>query len=136
MTQSIPYRVYSPESAPVRIGLAPWPGAVEPCVIRRADEYRRSGRSPLIASADCPWVGIDAYLLNLLIETANVTAEFVFYGENGTEFEWGRRMDGGEWVGMLGDVLNGTIDMVGATYALTTVNDLRFYFTYPVGKHC
>ena len=126
MTQ--PYHAISAESAPVRIGLAAWPGAIEPCVIAKADAYRRSGRSPLVASADCTWVGADAHLLQLLIEAANITAQFVFYGENGTTFDFG--LDG-----MLGDVLNGTIDMIGATYGLTIVNDLRFYFTYPVGRN-
>ena len=124
---------------PIRVAVAAWDGYIEPCVIDAAAEYRASGRSPLHASLACPWVGQDAYLLNLLIEATRANVSFVFYGENNTDFSWaGHDIATDEWSGLLSEVLppNGTIDLIGSTYGLSWFGErdwTKFTVLYPVG---
>ena len=129
----MPKPVHQVYNQPVRIALAPWEGATEPCVIENAELYRQTGESPLKSRANCPWVGKEAYLLDLLLEAAKVPVEFVFYGENGTDVRWGMR-NGSEWTGLIGDMMNGTVDMIGAAFGSSVLaGDDRFFIIYPVG---
>ena len=87
------------------MAVAAWNGCIEPCVMDAAAEYRASGRSPLRSSSKCPWVGRDAYLMNLLIQATHTNVSFVFYGENNTHFSWyNEATDHG--AGLLGERLN------------------------------
>ena len=77
-------------------------------------------------------MGREAYLLDILLENTNTPAAFTFFGENGTYFDWGTLDEQGNWTGMLGAIINGTVDMLGMTYGLSMADDARFAYIYPV----
>jgi hypothetical protein len=88
----------------LRIGIAPWPGLIERCVVDSAS---------LNVTTSCAWRGFDAELLYYLLTISRIQYEIVPYGQYDEEPDFGEMLANGSYTGMLADIVNGNVHMSG-----------------------
>ncbi len=88
----------------LRIGIAPWTGLIEQCVVDSAS---------LNVTKACSWRGFDAEILYYLLAISQIQYELIPYGQFSDDANFGVLLDNGTYTGMLNDIVNGNIDMSG-----------------------
>uniref|UniRef100_A0A914X843 Ionotropic glutamate receptor L-glutamate and glycine-binding domain-containing protein n=1 Tax=Plectus sambesii TaxID=2011161 RepID=A0A914X843_9BILA len=103
---------------PIRIATAAYPPFVNDC-----------GIYTLIRTDECPQPGVDHEILGQLFAYAKIPYEL--YPHTG-DVNWGEVQPDGSYDGLIGDVINGKFDTIGAQYALTEIRTTKVDFSYNI----
>uniref|UniRef100_A0A914XFU8 Ionotropic glutamate receptor L-glutamate and glycine-binding domain-containing protein n=1 Tax=Plectus sambesii TaxID=2011161 RepID=A0A914XFU8_9BILA len=103
---------------PIRIATAAYPPFVNDC-----------GIYTLIRTDECPQPGVDHEILGQLFAYAKIPYEL--YPHTG-DVNWGEVQPDGSYDGLIGDVINGKFDTIGAQYAITEIRTTKVDFSYNI----
>ncbi len=105
-------------STPLRIGAAVWEPAAYNCSLYT-----------LLPTVWCPHPGIDAEILGFILEFMNIQYQLIPYP---LDVDWGIHLGNGNWSGLIGEVINGSLDTISASYIASLQRMPYISFSYPI----
>ncbi len=112
----------SANSPILKIATGVWPPSTNPCSLYT-----------LADSLQCPYPGMDAELLGVLLTNTNISYQLIPFPPNAKQpVDWGSVNQEGNTTGLFSLLQNGTVDTISAVYAMQPGRVEHFDFSYPV----